>query len=169
MNKVLITAPLLVALAAMAMPAAAADKHRYRDDGRDRHGYYHRGRDDGHRSDRDERRAYYHGYRDGYRDDRRHSDWDGDRYYYRNVYVYPRYRPAYPRTVVHRYVGPPPWARGRDYRSYGYRNVYYVPYVDYRRYGLYDPGYGRHWMRDDAGNFLLIVAATGIIASILDN
>lgn len=155
MKQVLKLAPLMLALAAVAMPAAAKDKWRghYK---QDRHGYYEsrRDRDDDRRWDRDDRRAYYAGYRDGRRDDRRWDDrnrryhavsghWDNGR------------------------RGPPPWARGRDYRSYGYRQVYYVPVHDYRRYRLYQPDYGYRWVRDDRNNFLLVAAASGIISQIL--
>lgn len=63
--------------------------------------------------------------------------------------------------------GPPPWARGRDYRSYGYRNVYVVPYAQYRPYRLYAPRPGYRWVRDDSGNFLMVAIASGIIADVL--
>ena len=151
MMKASMIAPLVLALAAVAMPAAARDRgHGH--DRHDRHGYYESRRD--RRWDRDDRRAYYTGYRDGRRDDRR---WDGrDR----------RYHPVSGHWDNGR-RGPPSWARGRDYRSYGYRNVYYVPVSDYRRYRLYRPDYGYRWVRDDRDNFLLVAATTGIIASVL--
>ena len=159
MKQVLKLAPLMLALAAVAMPAAAKDKWR----GHDRHvryGYYddrydrRDDRDDDRRWDRDDRRAYYSGYRDGRRDDRR---WDGrDR----------RYHPVSGHWDNGR-RGPPPWARGRDYRSYGYRQVYYVPVNDYGRYRLYRPDYGYRWVRDDRNNFLLVAATSGIISQIL--
>lgn len=63
--------------------------------------------------------------------------------------------------------GPPPWAKGKDYRSYGYDRVVYVPMSDYDRYRLYDPRDGQRWMRDDSGRYLLVSVATGIIADIL--
>lgn len=63
--------------------------------------------------------------------------------------------------------GPPPWAKGKDYRSYGYDRVVYVPISDYDRYRLYDPRDGQRWMRDDSGRYLLVSVATGIIADIL--
>ena len=45
--------------------------------------------------------------------------------------------------------GPPPWAKGHDYRGYGYANVIIVPAPDYRRYNLYAPRNGYRWVRDD--------------------
>ena len=63
--------------------------------------------------------------------------------------------------------GPPPWARGRDYRSYGYGNVYVVPARQYRNYRLYAPRPGYRWVRDDRGNYLMVAIATGIIADVL--
>ena len=63
--------------------------------------------------------------------------------------------------------GPPPWAKGKDYRSYGYDRVVYVPISDYDRYRLYDPRDGQRWMRDDSGRYLLVSIATGVIADIL--
>jgi Ni/Co efflux regulator RcnB len=142
MKKILTVAPLVLALAAVAMPAAARDEHRYGH--RDRHSYGH---------DRDERRAYFRGYRDGRHDD--HWEDHARRYHWRSVHWDNGRR------------GPPPWARGRDYRSYGYGRVYYVPVSHYGRYGLYRPRYGYRWVRDDHDNFLLVAATTGIIASIL--
>lgn len=63
--------------------------------------------------------------------------------------------------------GPPAWARGHDYRSYGYRNVYVVPQTDYRRDRLYAPRPGYRWVRDDSGTYLLVAAATGIISDLI--
>lgn len=63
--------------------------------------------------------------------------------------------------------GPPAWAKGRDYRVYRYERIVYVPYNDYRRYDLYAPRNGYRWMRDDAGHYLLVSIASGIISDIL--
>lgn len=63
--------------------------------------------------------------------------------------------------------GPPSWARGRDYRSYGYDRVIYVPYQEYRRHDLYAPRHGYRWVRDDAGHYLLVAIASGIISDVL--
>ena len=143
----------LLALGAMtALPAAA---QRYYGGGRpydagyydQDHGRGHDRDDDdqgrGHWRDRDDRRYYGDRYDD--RDRRYHGNghWDNGR------------------------RGPPPWARGRDYRSYGYRNVYVVPYAQYRPYGLYAPRPGYRWVRDDSGNFLMVAIASGIIADVL--
>ncbi len=162
-------APLVLALAAVAMPATAGDGRR----GHDRHDRYSHYRDHdrrwGGRWDRDDR---------DWDDDRRRWEsrrWEGRDRRWRDRDRDGRYRHEHwhrpPPVVVYRPVrghrGPPPWARGRDYRSYGYRNVYFVPYADYPRYRLYRPHHGYRWVRDDRGNFLLVAAATGIITSIL--
>jgi len=63
--------------------------------------------------------------------------------------------------------GPPPWARGHDYRGYGYARVVIVPVPEYRRYELYAPRPGYRWVRDDAGHYLLVSIASGIISDIL--
>jgi len=154
MKNALKVAPLVLALAAVAMPAMAKDKHRGHDR-HDRHGYSDHDRRDDRRWDRDRYDRY--GYRDHDRRWERDRDWDGrNRRYHPNSGHWDNGR-----------RGPPRWARGHDYRSYGYRNVYYVPYNDYARYRLYRPHDGYRWMRDDRGNFLLVAAATGIISSIL--
>jgi Ni/Co efflux regulator RcnB len=157
MKNILKIAPLVLALAAVATPAMADG----RGNGHGKHhrgGYSYRDRDDDRRWDRDDRRAYRYGYRDGRRHDR---DWD-DRYDRRDR----RYHPVSGHWDNGR-RGPPPWARGRDYRAYGYRNVYYVPVNDYARYRLHRPDYGYRWVRDDRNNFLLVAAASGIISQIL--
>jgi len=63
--------------------------------------------------------------------------------------------------------GPPPWAKGHDYRGYGYSRVIIVPVPDYRRYDLYAPRNGYRWIRDDGGHYLLVSIASGIISDIL--
>lgn len=181
MKNVFWFAPLVLALAAVAAPAAARDgdgRH-----GQGRHDRSSHSRDHDRSRDRDYRRrdrgddrrwessrgyGNDHRWRDRDRDGRyRHEHWDrAPRVVYRQpVYRHHAYRPV----PVPVYRGAPPWARGRDYRSYGYRNVYYVPYNDYGRYRLYRPSYGHRWVRDDYGNFLLVAAATGIITSVLLN
>ena len=158
MKTILKTMPLVLALGAIAAPAMANDDRRggWRDD--DNYSYGGGDRDDDRRWDRDDRRAYRYGYRDGRRYDR---DWD-DRYDRRDR----RYHAQSGRWDNGR-RGPPPWARGRDYRSYGYNNVYYVPVNDYARYRLYRPNYGYRWVRDDRDNFLLVAIASGVISQIL--
>lgn len=153
--------PLLLALAAIAIPAmpAVAKDHGRGHDKHERYRYYddHR-RDDDHRWRDDDDNDRRYGDRDGYwRDGRWYGYGDGrNRRYHPNSGHWDNGR-----------RGPPPWARGRDYRGYGYRNVYYVPLSDYGRYRLYRPDYGYRWMRDDRNNFLLVAAATGIISQIL--
>lgn len=63
--------------------------------------------------------------------------------------------------------GPPAWAKGKDYRSYGYDRVVVVPIDQYGRARLYDPREGYRWMRDDSGSYLLVSIATGVISDIL--
>lgn len=170
--------PLLLAIAAgsVAAPALADDDRRGY--GRSDHGWNDR---DDRRWDRDDRKRYDRYQRERWQRERawdreqarryeqqRRWDYQRQRDYYRHGYYQPRPVVVYPRPVVrYGYGRPPSWVVGRNYRSYGYDRVYYVPYDDYRRYDLYEPGYGRRWVRDDAGNFLLVAAATGIIASIL--
>lgn len=163
-------APLLLSLAAAAVAAPAlADDHRHHGPGKHHADRYDRDRDD-RRWDRDDQRRWERDRRDWQREQARRYEqqrrWEAQRQreYYRHAYQ-PRPVVVVPRPV--RYAGPPAWVRGRDYRSYGYGNVYYVPYNDYGRYDLYSPAYGQRWVRDDRGNFLLVAAATGIIASIL--
>lgn len=161
----LLLVPLLLALAGVAAPAMA-DGRGDRDDRRGWWHYHDDDDDDRRRWDRHDRRwdyadrrhdrRYDHRYDHRY-DRRRDRDWDDrDR----------RYHPVSGRWDNGR-RGPPPWARGRDYRGYGYRNVYYVPVEYYPRYRLYRPPHGYRWVRDDHDNFLLVAATTGIISQIL--
>lgn len=141
---------LAVALGFASLPAMAKDHGggspyyvAYGDDG---HGHGRDNDDDqgrGHGRDRDGRRYYGDRYDDRDRRYHKNGHWDNGR------------------------RGPPPWARGHDYRSYGYRNVYVVPYAQYRPYGLYAPRPGYRWVRDDGGNFLMVAIASGIIADVL--
>jgi Ni/Co efflux regulator RcnB len=155
---------LLVMTALAAAPAMARDHGRGhdRDYDRDRYGYQDRDRDHDRRGyDRydDRRRGHdrdYGYHRDGryYRDDR----------YYRpapRVVYRPVYRPAYHPG----YGGPPRWARGARYYGDGYGPTYVVR--DYRGYGLRAPPRGYYWRRSDVGDFLLVAAATGIIADLI--
>ena len=151
---------LLALTAAFASPAIARDEWRGNGHGRghDR-GYDHRDRGRGHD----------YGYRDddGRRGNDRYDSRD-DRRHYR---VAPRYPVHYaPRPVV-RYGGPgyyappPRWARGQYYHGPGYGPTYVVH--EYRPYGLRAPPRGYYWRRSDAGDFLLVAAATGIIADLI--
>ena len=156
---------------AFAVPAEARDnRHRGHDRGHSSQDWR-RGHDRGHSSQdwrrghdrradhrRDDRRRddRRRDYRNDYRHDRRH-----DRRDTRVVYV--------PRpVVVHHpsaYRGPPPWARGRHYRHTGYAPTYVVN--NYGHYGLRHPPRGYHWRRSDAGDFLMVAIATGIIADVI--
>src|SRR3546814_3808710 len=109
-------AALLLALAAVAMPATAAARDNDRGHrGHDRSSYYDRDRRGHHDRDRYDRRAYRH--------DRRHDRRDrphdrrivirGPRVIHRS----PRYYSPRP-VVVHR--GPPRWNRGHRYYRSGY-------------------------------------------------
>jgi Ni/Co efflux regulator RcnB len=150
---------LFVVAALVAVPAMARDHGRghERDDGR--HGYQDRGDRDHDRRDYDRYDGRKHGHdRDyGYRDDRR-----GDRYYRPAPRVV--YRPVY-RQAYHPGYGPPRWARGGHYYGDGYGPTYVVR--DYRGYGLRAPPRGYYWRRSDAGDYLLVAVATGIIADLI--
>ena len=98
-----------------------------------------------------------HGNNHGQGHDDHHGDYDGrDQHYHEQGGHWDNGR-----------RGPPPWARGHDYRGYGYANVIIVPVPDYRRYDLYAPRNGYRWVRDDGGHYLLVSIASGIISDIL--
>jgi len=155
MKTALKLAPIVLAsLACVATPAFAKDHGYDRGDWQQ-----HRGHGDG--NDQGDRRGHDRG------DDRRGDDrrWSGDRDDDRNDDRNRRYHGNGHWDNGRR--GPPPWARGHSYRSYGYNNVYVVPYNDYRRYQLYNPQSGYGWMRDDGGHYMLVQMASGIISDIL--
>lgn len=159
---------LVFVMALAAGPAMAKDHgrghDRDRDDGRygyndrhdrDDHRYdsRKRGHDRGRGHDRDYDRGYgYRGDDRYYRDDRRYRQ--PARVVYRPAYVHPGYG-----------YGAPRWARGGRYYGDGYRPTYVVN--DYRGYGLRAPPRGYYWRRSDVGDFLLVAAATGIIADLI--
>lgn len=155
---------LLFALAFAAAPAMARDHDRGHDRGRDhgRSSHQYDGRDHGRsdyrRGDRDRYRDDDRRY--GYRDhDYRDRDYRNDRRYYRSA---PRvvYRPVYRPVHV-----APRWVRGGRYYDRGYGPTYAVN--DYYGYGLRAPPRGYYWRRSDAGDFLLVALATGIIADLV--
>ncbi len=137
---------LVVALAAL--PALARDHGRGHDRDRDRDRYSH--------------------------DDRGHHHNGKHRHYQRHYYAPPRvvyyapprvvYRPVY-RPVYRSAYGPPRWTRGVRYYDRGYGPTYVVD--DYRGYGLRAPPRGHYWRRSDAGDYLLVAVATGIIADLI--
>ena len=151
----------LVFVAALAAaPAIAKDHGRDRDRDHGRYSHNDRGHDRGDRGrdryvsrDRDYDRR--HDRDDRYRDDR----------HYRPVPPRVVYRPAYRPTYGHPVYGPPRWARGGRYYGDGYRPTYVVS--NYRGYGLRAPPRGYYWRRSDVGDFLLVAAATGIIADLI--
>ncbi|KAF1714229.1 hypothetical protein CSC74_16385 [Pseudoxanthomonas yeongjuensis] len=149
---------LLFALAFAAAPAMARDHDRGHDRGRDygRSSYQHndRGYD---RSD------YRRGDRDRYRDDDRRYGYR-DRDYRDGRYDRRYYRPA-PRVVYRPVYVAPRWVRGGRYYDRGYGPTYVVN--DYYGYGLHAPPRGYYWRRSDAGDFLLVALATGIIADLV--
>ena len=151
MKTALKLAPIVLAsLACVATPAMAKD---HGNGGWEQHrGHGHDREDD---NDQGDRRGdgYYQQHR--YYGDRDRDDDGRNRRYHKNGHWDNGRR------------GPPPWARGRDYRTYGYQNVYTVPYGDYGRYQLYDPRSGYRWMRDDSGHYMLVQMASGIISDIL--
>ena len=164
MNPIRLTALALTSVLAFGalVPSQALADDRGR--GHGGHGYHDRGPDRGRHDRHDDRRddrhdyrerrqAYRAGYHDGRRDDR----------HYRPPVVYRpapvvRYRPAPPP----RYYG---WAPGHRYHDY-YRGPVYVV-SDYDRYHVRRPPYGYHWVRDDAGNLLMVAIATGILADLV--
>ncbi|MBI1359720.1 MAG: hypothetical protein GC155_05480 [Alphaproteobacteria bacterium] len=79
-------------------------------------------------------------YRDGRQDARRH-EWRHDRRDYRH------------------------WRRGERFDRRGH----YVVVRDYRYYHLRPPPRGHYYYRTDAGQILLVAAATGLIISALNN
>lgn len=158
MHAPLKLAALLLALAAIAMPASAAGRDHdrgHRD--RDHHGQYDRYRGDRHDRDRYDRRADRRGYRHDRRHDRRVVYYPAPRVIHRDRYYAPR------PVVVHR--DPPRWARGHRYYDPGYGRTYVVN--DYYGYGLRQPPRGHYWRRSDAGDFLLVAVATGIITDLI--
>lgn len=145
--KTVVSSLLLLGFAAA--PAFAGDHGRGHGRGHDRDGY-------GYRGDHDRR---------DHRDHRRY-DYRGDRHVvYRPVYVQPR--PVYypPRVVVRHPA--PYWVRGGHYYGPGYATTYVIN--DYGYYGLRRPPHGHYWRRSDAGDFLLVAMATGIIADVILN
>lgn len=148
----------LAAMAAVASPAVAKDQGRGQ--GHDRH-HETRGQPARHdrRDDRryDRRGAYRGGYGNGYRHD--------GRVIYRQARpVYRSYYRPSPR-VVYRSAPRHDWRRGGRYYGPGYGQTYVVN--DYYGYGLRQPPHGYYWRRSDIGDFLLVAAATGIIADLV--
>lgn len=158
-SRLLGSAALALALGlAFAAPAEARDDHRRGHDRAHSSQDWRRGQDRRADHRRDYRRSdQRHDRRYDARYDRRH-----DRRDVRVVHAPPRH------VVVHRppvYRAPPPWARGYHYRHAGYAPTYVVH--DYGYYGLGHPPRGYHWRRSDAGDFLMVAIATGIIADII--
>ena len=150
---------LLFVMALAAGPAIAKDHGRGHDRDRDngRHGYERGDRGDHRyrRDDDDDRRKYSH--RDNYR------RYGYDRHYHApapRVVYRPVYRPAY-----HPGYGAPRWSRGARYYGDGYGPTYVVN--NYRGYGLRAPPRGHYWRRSDAGDYLLVAVATGIITDLI--
>jgi Ni/Co efflux regulator RcnB len=166
-NRLAFGALVFALSAALAAPAMARDNDRGRGGhDRDHRGQYDRGRHDrgrDHRGrhDRDRRAAVRH-----YRAPPRH------RYHaphHRHLppprYVVRHHAPVYRRAPVYYAPPPPRWSRGVRYNHYGYGPTYVVH--DYRYYGLRPPPRGHYWRRSDVGDFLLVAAATGIIADLI--
>lgn len=78
----------------------------------------------------------------------------------------PHYHPLPPRPIVYR-APPRPgyWVAGARYYDAGYAPTVVV--ADYGGYGLLPPPPGYGWRRSPAGDFILVAAATGIIADVL--
>lgn len=184
---------------ALALPVAARDDQRRGHDRdhrehRDAYREFHREHRDERREHRDERRESrrehresrrehrdaYREFRREHRDERRWDRYDHHRdnrrdrarVVYREVYRAPAwgYGPGWsygPPPRHSRHHGPPRWSRGWRIHDYGWAPTYVV--IDYPRYGLYHPPRGHHWRRDDRGDWLLVVIATGIIADVVFN
>ena len=152
---------LVFVMALAVAPAIAKDHGRGNGHDNGRHGYNDRndrGRDRYESRHRDHDRNY------GYRDDRGYRSGRDDRYY-RPLPPRVVYRPVYRSGYGHPGYGPPRWARGGRYYGDGYRPTYVVN--DYRGYGLRAPPRGYYWRRSDVGDYLLVAAATGIIADLI--
>jgi len=134
-----------------ATPAIAKDHGRGHDRDNDRYSRHDRDDDDDRYEDRRRSDKHYH-------DDR----------YYRSAPVRVVYRPVYRNEYqpAHRPgYGQPRWARGVRYYDHGYGPTYVVR--DYRGYGLRAPPRGYYWRRSDAGDYLLVALATGIITDLI--
>jgi Ni/Co efflux regulator RcnB len=138
---------LFIATLAAAAPAMAKDHGRGHDRDKDRHGHYDHDR-----------------YSDRYNDRRRGDDRYRDDRYYRSAPARVVYRPVY-QPAYHPGYGQPRWARGVRYYDNGYGPTYVVR--DYRGYGLRAPPRGHYWRRSDAGDYLLVAVATGIITDLI--
>lgn len=64
-------------------------------------------------------------------------------------------------VVKKKVVKKPRWSRGQRYSDWRRHTV-----RDYHRHGLRAPGRGQQWVKVD-NDFLLVTAATGVIASII--
>jgi len=153
---------LVLVMALAAAPAIAKDHGRGHDRDRDngRHGYNDRG-DRGHDRYESRHRGNDRGY--GYGNNRDYRR-DRDDRYYRPAPPRVVYRPVY-RPAYHSGYGPPRWARGVRYYDHGYGPTYVVR--DYHGYGLRAPPRGHYWRRSDAGDYLLVAVATGIITDLI--
>lgn len=153
---------LVFVMALAAAPAMAKDHGRGHDRDHDngRYGYNDRG-DRGHDHNDSRYRGNDRGY--GYGNDRDYRR-DRDDRYYRPAPPRVVYRPVY-RPAYHSGYGPPRWARGARYYGDGYGPTYVVD--DYRGYGLRAPPRGHYWRRSDAGDYLLVAVATGIITDLI--
>jgi Ni/Co efflux regulator RcnB len=140
--KTVVSSLLLLGIAAA--PAMADDHGRGHDRSNDRKGY----------SSQRDYRSNNNGYRNDYR-------------YARPQAYYVQPRPYYyaPRVVMQRPV--PYWVRGGHYYGQNYAPTYIVN--DWGYYGLNQPPPGYYWRRSDAGDFLLVALATGIIADLILN
>lgn len=166
---------LVLAMGVAASPAMAQgghdkDDHGYQDD---RDGRHDNGRHGGHGHDD-------RGYGDRDHDGRGYGDrgHDGRGYgpppHMNPYYAHygwgpgqaPHYHPLPPRPIVYR-APPRPgyWVTGARYYDPGYAPTVVV--ADYGDYGLLPPPPGYGWRRSPAGDFLLVAAASGIIADVL--
>ena len=76
----------------------------------------------------------------------------------------PAWSTALLRPAYHR-LWPAALGPGARYYGDGYGPTYVVN--DYRGYGLRAPPRGHYWRRSDAGDYLLVAVATGIITDLI--
>ena len=151
---------------------AAADPGRYTRNYDSRGAFWYG--DDRGRHDRDDWRGRQDGdwrsrqydrndWRSRHPDQYRHNDWRRGWSAVQPLAAPPHFIPPPPRAYG-RYVSPPRYRIGSYYQPGRHTHVI----RDYRRYGLYDPPRGHHWVRDDYDDDALLVSiATGAVIGLV--
>jgi Ni/Co efflux regulator RcnB len=159
-KTLLLAAAILSVTSAATGPSAFADPP-FRGDDHDRRGD--RDRHDEGRRDRDWRHD-----RSEWRDEHGIGRWDPQRhdgYWFQNRWYFgPPPQLYYGRPGFA--LGYRPWVRGAVLPRYYFDRPYYI---DYRYYLWRRPPRGYCWVRDERGDFLLAVIATGLIADVIVN